>query len=508
MTTGTPDPKILPADYKKKGLEEFDYNPLIEALPDPLPRDSIIRALMIRPPYHSSDRQKPYEIRLDLTQRIINSHMPTLKDLDIYTRIGKCIRWGYENRNPLKAEYARRMSSRRDPYLDGAQNYFKGYHPNAQGFAIIGVSGIGKSTTVESILDLYPQVIRHTNYEGIPLQMLQVVWMKLECPGDGSLKSLCLNFFRELDRLTGTDYFRQYSRRHTTLDQMQNHMSQLCMSFNVGLLVIDEIQGLRAAKGTSQAALNFFVSLVNTVCVPVIMIGTPKALNIFQCEFQQAKRGSGQGDILWNRMEKNRVWNSYLESIWHYQYTRDTVPLTDQIRDAVYDEAQGIPFIASHLYKLVQEDAILLGKETFDAEDFHRIASKKMGLTEPMRRAIRSDQDVDVNSLERSIAANPVPDCPISRNDPIPEVPKESSVLREATLLLTRMDISYKEAEENVLLAMNEMKEQAPAPLIARRAVFLYMEKQIKAAQPDPKPELPSGYNSLKEKGMIAKEVL
>ena len=73
----------------------------------------------------------------------------------------------------------------------------------ASGFTIIGVSGVGKSTAVEKILSLYPQRIVHTKYRERPLAFTQLVWLKLDCPHDGSLKQLCYQFFYALDLAAG-----------------------------------------------------------------------------------------------------------------------------------------------------------------------------------------------------------------------------------------------------------------------------------------------------------------
>lgn len=61
----------------------------------------------------------------------------------------------------------------------------------------MGFSGIGKSSVVERILSLYPQVLLHKS----PVNRLQVVWIKLNCPHDGSLKTLCMDFFTKVDNI-------------------------------------------------------------------------------------------------------------------------------------------------------------------------------------------------------------------------------------------------------------------------------------------------------------------
>ena len=48
----------------------------------------------------------------------------------------------------------------------------------------------------------------------------------------------------------------------------------------------------------SERMLNFFVTLVNTIGLPVILIGTPEAIGVLQEKFRQARRGSGLGDMV------------------------------------------------------------------------------------------------------------------------------------------------------------------------------------------------------------------
>ena len=57
--------------------------------------------------------------------------------------------------------------------------------------------------------------------------------------------------------------------------------------------------------------LNFFVQLVNTIGVPVILIGTYKASSILDGEFRNARRVSGQGDLIWSRMQNDDEWDYF-----------------------------------------------------------------------------------------------------------------------------------------------------------------------------------------------------
>ena len=260
------------ATYRNEILSDFRGNLLIEALPEPREPAQAIKDLMVLPDYSGADRQLSVANRRILTQNIARIHHPLPRELEVEGAIDRCLRWGYVDRDPLLPGYAAQLSAGYKASLhgNGIQNK-REYHPHTYGFSILGISGIGKSTTVETILSHYPQVIRHSNYQGIPLSLTQVTWAKLDCPADGSLKGLCLSFFDQLDRLLGTDYCDQY-RKRTTLDVLMLKMAQLATAYNVGLIVLDELQNLcSAAKDVPAKVLNYLVTLVNSIGVPVIL---------------------------------------------------------------------------------------------------------------------------------------------------------------------------------------------------------------------------------------------
>ena len=97
---------IHDAHYRDETLDEFRYNPLIEAMPAPFEPGDAIAKLMIRPPYSDSDRECTSSHRQLLTQRIVRIHQPMEREVDVFSRIDRCIRWGYADRNPLTRAYS------------------------------------------------------------------------------------------------------------------------------------------------------------------------------------------------------------------------------------------------------------------------------------------------------------------------------------------------------------------------------------------------------------------
>ena len=336
----------------------------------------------------------------------------------------------------------------------------------------------------------------------------------MDCPNDGSLKGLCGAFFEQVDGLLGTDYFSQYDEKRATLNKMRIAMARITRTYHLGVIVIDEIQALAVAKDESVPVktLNFLVSLVNTIGVPVILVGTPRALAFLQKEFQQAKRASGQGDALWEHMENDIEWRRFVKAIWKYQYTRKKVELTDQLIDALYEEAIGIPFLAVSIYKLVQEFAIYSGKETFTAQSFHTIASQKMRLTREMRAALRSGKEIN---LQQYLDLTPFKledfkQATDSINPPEPPAPAPIAKpdLREATIqALLTFGITRPEGMKLVNRAIAKNPSCTHSTILAREAYSLYLQTSIAQiplpASSSDLPALSSSYAENKANGFI-----
>lgn len=86
-------------------------------------------------------------------------------------------------------------------------------------------------------------------------------------------------------------------------------------------------------------------------------------------EFHQARRGSGQGDMHWQPMKEDAVWELFVESLWDFQYTREETKLTPQLSHTLYEVSQGIIDIAVKAYMLAQRRAIKIAMTTPSAKE-------------------------------------------------------------------------------------------------------------------------------------------
>ncbi|MFS0599479.1 ATP-binding protein [Peribacillus frigoritolerans] len=390
------------AIYNKQPLIEYQDNPLIEALPPILSMSEVARLMTVIPPFNEEERQLSNELRFHCLQRTFDYFQPFEAHLALERKISAIIRQGYINRNPLDRDHAIYMNKSYQALMQGKMPELDQANKKrrVQGFSIIGVSGIGKSTGIERVLNIYPQVLRHSKYNEKSLVLTQVPWLKLECPSDGSTKGLCNAFFMEMDKLLGTDYFARHQGK-TATNTLLPLMGHIARANNLGVLIVDEIQHLSLQKsGGKENMLNFFVTLVNTIGIPVILIGTNKAFDILNGEFRQALRGTGQGNSPWQRMERNKTWDLLMTGLWEYQWTKHPVKLDDELKKILYDESQGILDLAKKIFYLSQMDAIFKGTEKLTGEMLRSSARNYLKLLKPMLDALRSGDKEKLRKYE------------------------------------------------------------------------------------------------------------
>ncbi|MGE7717623.1 ATP-binding protein [Priestia megaterium] len=377
--------RVFKAVYNKQEVADFKGNPLIEALPPILSPEEAYEKLSYYPPYDQNEIYLPTHIRYHTIPRINRFFQPVMQHLDLEQRFSRLLRHGYVSRVPQTAEFKKGLIDSRD------------IRSTASSITLMGFSGIGKTSAIERVLSLYPQVILHE----YPLSLIQIVWLKLNCPHDGSLKSLCLDFFLKVDQLLDTNYYEKFGNRRNSISSMITRMGQIARLHCIGAIIIDEIQHLLATRdNNSEKMMNFFVTLVNEIGVPVMMIGTMRAKSVLQQDFRQARRGSGQGDMVWQQMQKDDDWDLLIESLWEYQWLKNRVELTKELNEILYEESQGIIDIAIKLFALAQGRAIETGKEIITPELIKRIAKEDLKLVQPMLKALRTGRLADLERYQ------------------------------------------------------------------------------------------------------------
>lgn len=348
------DSVMKDAIYRDTGVKRYQGNRLIEALP-PIFSPSEMENLLKWEPEVPTDEDliKPEYLRVHEVPELRKLVYP-LPEYTLYQSIfSVAIRDGYTKRDPIKPETQRHLY-----YI----NTGKAPEPNdlmASGLLFSGVSGMGKSTFFNRMLNLYPQAIQHTRYYDSDWRNVQVVYIKVNCPDNGSISDLIFRIFKEIDRVAGTGLVVQYfsdKYRKTKREVLLQALRSVAINYFIGVLIIDELQRLNRAKTQGdEGMLEFLSDLVDEIGIPVICIGTPSVTNLFQHQLKSARRGASMGYYEFVRPKPNdNAWSDLVETVWKYQWTNKKTGLSAKIKNALYEHTQGITALLIAMFTLAQ----------------------------------------------------------------------------------------------------------------------------------------------------------
>lgn len=80
------------------------------------------------------------------------------------------------------------------------------------GYWLMGNSGIGTSSAVESVLSPYPQAVNRDSHHPPLFITCGVIWMKFKYSGDRTVKELIFSYFQALDQLFSTNDMNSYNQ--------------------------------------------------------------------------------------------------------------------------------------------------------------------------------------------------------------------------------------------------------------------------------------------------------
>lgn len=394
---------VQAAIYCDSDIPNYQGNPFIEALTPIMSTAQIKEGLIGKVNFNPGEAALDGSSRMHLIAQLLDDFFqPLASHLQLESKLSTMIRQGYVGRNINNGSLNSHMQNGYERVKTGDLNVFRFEHAKstARSLSLIGCSGCGKSQTLTRILATYPQAIYHEK-----LNFTQIVYLKVDCPHDGSLKSLCHHFFSAIDRLLNTNYERKYALKRHSVETLLALMSQIANVHAIGVLVIDEIQHLSLSRsGGTEKMLNFFVTLVNVIGLPVVLVGTPKARLIFETDLRSARRGAGFGALFWGPMkalvpQKNpktgklmkTEWIAFTDKLWRYQWLQQkSNVLTDEVRSCWYDLSQGVLDIVVKLFVLAQVRAIFTKTERITVKMLSQVYDDELKPVHRMLAALRS----------------------------------------------------------------------------------------------------------------------
>ncbi|MEZ8740536.1 AAA family ATPase [Photobacterium swingsii] len=355
--------RIKKAAYQNAILPEHQGNPLIEALPPKKGWEELMAAFSHYPDYAEHICQHPDPlVREEYLSRIKELRQPLHDYYECFRAVERAIKNGYSSKNPLSpttAQYLHYLVDER-PDIEPRTGFFQ---PRGDGLTLIGESGVGKTSMLEQILNYFPNVIEHESYNNKFMELdKQVVWIKVDCPNNSSVRDLCQEILASLDLSLG----REKTKPAGTIGALVRQIEQNIKSSFLGILVIDEMQRLVFKRtGGENNLLNFLHSLVNKLGVPIFFCANPPFDDTLARTLKAARRAESGGYFVMEVLKHDSdAWGVFVEELWKYQWTNNYTELTQELNNKLYELSVGNMDMACRTYREAQRAVIGTCDET------------------------------------------------------------------------------------------------------------------------------------------------
>jgi hypothetical protein len=189
------------------------------------------------------------------------------------------------------------------------------------------------------------------------------------------------------------------------------------------------------------------------------------------------------------RMQNDISWEVMLRAMWKNQWTQKRAELTEELKNVLYDESQGIIDIAVKLYAMAQIKAIADRIEIVTIKGIREVAAEKLRFIRPMLDALRSGdvrklakyEDIRPINVEDYLAAQSGRIVGVSPNFNQNEV---LSLEEQAILKLLEMDIPSKIARSSVRKIISKSSVGQPLSSVVKKAFRFALNMEVDKEQP------------------------
>ncbi len=368
-------------------------NPLSEAIP-PFPVGNELMIKLIKLPQGDFSIGSDHPAAFYEISSLLEINFPRLESPLLAMRILSMVHNSYKNQHPFAPETQRRLHSIDEDAFE--LNADHGIQCDAM--LLLAWSGMGKSTLINSLLKLIPQVIVHTNYLGREFFQKQVVWLSVDGPNAGSPKGFLFNVARRLDEALGLagpqSYLHRFSNKSHSVDTLRVLVATALATHHVGLLHIDDVQ--RFSEGNSETlkqAASTLIGLANICKCSLLFSGTPPALTVIQANFETTRRISRRGgvQIMTPTTIQDKFFRELMDFLFTYQFSKNPLIIDDELREKLLRLTAGVPAILTSLYVSTLEVSVL-GRTSLTANLFDSVWQQQFAPLIPAVSALNTQR--------------------------------------------------------------------------------------------------------------------
>ena len=222
--------------------------------------------------------------------------------------------------------------------------------------------------------------------------MIQIVYLVINCEGCRNFSALYQNIGRQIDSAlsNGNDCYEQAVKREKTLGQKSMKIRELIRNFNIGILILDEIQNIDLTS-TNENSIEAILTINNDSHVGIGVLGTEEAFEAIFSRERVARRlsdyiGAGRYCESWNTCSK--IVNSLFSACTLFE--TPIVP-DDEIIRAFRDESGGvISYIVKLFSEVVKSYFSKKNRPEINADFIHKTAVTKMKIIHDIKKKQKS----------------------------------------------------------------------------------------------------------------------
>jgi hypothetical protein len=228
---------------------------------------------------------------------------------------------------------------------------------------ILAETGLGKTTILKAALRAIApeQVIHHGRSEEHDwARLVQIAYLIIDFPANGTPWALCLNLAGAIDALLGTDYAKEVGRARNA-DVAMYQVCKYILMHRVGCVVIDESQpdSFDEDRAWGGIFIKYFKRLLN-FGVPVVLSGHPDAFAQLEPSAQLGRRFSGIGRFeLVRAVDRSLLWWDAVFTVGVMRFCLvDSIRDLDAVKARLSERSAGVPDFFCVLWREAQRIAL------------------------------------------------------------------------------------------------------------------------------------------------------
>ena len=222
------------------------------------------------------------------------------------------------------------------------------------GFALLGYSGCGKSTSLKQLFDNIPQVIMH--HPDPATNITQITYLVVSCMPNSNFATLYRQIGEAIDNALGYPepvYELMITKKCRSLAEKQLKVCELIEKFSIGTIVLDEIQ-LINFNSNKENSYEGLLGIVNKTKIALSVVGTDEAYKKLFGMLRNARRAGEY--INASAYTSDKEYFNFLLSMlltWQWLDKPITKAQAQKLSDTLYECTGGIINMLIWLYKWI-----------------------------------------------------------------------------------------------------------------------------------------------------------